>query len=336
MAPHLLLGAAGVATAARAWVVSLRPPAGARPGGAPDVDGLAYLAGGPRRVVEVAVARLVRTGALEVAPGARVRVRGAAPVAAGRSPGAAPAPPVASRGGTTPDVHVAGPDRAVRAPRDTVLVPSVPSVSSVPPPVPSVPSATPVLDRRVRHHAGRESAVDRLLTAYADDPEVHAARTRLAAAGLVGDAAASGVRRRARRTLTAFAQVAGAAGALVFLGLLVGIARTGVSPLVFGVLGVAVVVTAGLGMLAWAVDARPAPRFRTSAGWRALAAARRGPTRGHEWRVALDGLGAEVPLGWRAGWWRARHVLRRLVPAAALALVAAGTAEVLAVVARLS
>ncbi|MGE3255804.1 TIGR04222 domain-containing membrane protein [Pseudonocardia sp.] len=298
MAPHLLLAAGGAAVTAWAWAVSLRPPGRAHPGAQPDVDELAYLAGGPRRVVEVAVARLVRSGALEVRARARVRPR---------DPGGAAARPI--RGGAPAD-----PARGAGAPPDV-----------------------PVLDRRVLHDAGRDGAIGRILAAHAGDPEVDAARDRLAAAGLVGDPAAAGNRRRARRTLVTLTEVSAAAGALMFAGLVIGIARTGTSPVWFGVLGVAVTVTAGLGVLAWAVDPHPPPRFRTVAGLRALAAARRASTsRAQDRRVALAGLGAEVPLGWRAGWWRARHLLRRLVPVAAVAMVIAVTAEVLLLVARLS
>lgn len=77
--PHLALLAAGAGIACWARVASLRPPG--RAGDARrtrrdlDDDELAYLAGGSRRVVEVAVARLVRTGALEIRPRARVRPR---------------------------------------------------------------------------------------------------------------------------------------------------------------------------------------------------------------------------------------------------------------------
>src|SRR5215218_9303820 len=77
--PHLALLAAGAGIACWARATSLRPPGGAgdarRTGRDLDDDELAYLAGGSRRVVEVAVARLVRAGELEVLPRARVRPR---------------------------------------------------------------------------------------------------------------------------------------------------------------------------------------------------------------------------------------------------------------------
>ncbi|MGE3284662.1 MAG: TIGR04222 domain-containing membrane protein [Pseudonocardia sp.] len=302
LAPHLLLAAGGAAVAARAWLASLRPPGRAHPGAQLGVDELAYLAGGPRRVVEVALARLVRSGALEVRPRARVRPRGAGAAASGSRPGA-------SGAGRRP----------------------------APPPDAAPSPDTPLLDRRVQHHAGRDGAVRRILAAHTGDPEVVEARDRLAAAGLVGDPGAAAIRRRARRTLVTLTQVSAAAGVLVFVGLLIGIARTGTPPVWFGVLGVAVTVTAALGVLAWAVDSRPEPRFRTVAGLRALAAARRVSTsRAQDRRVALAGLAADVPLGWRAGWWRVQHVLQRLVPVAVVAVVIAVTAQVLVLVARLS
>jgi uncharacterized protein (TIGR04222 family) len=81
--PHLALLGAGAGIACRARLTSLRPPGRAsavhRTGRDLDDEELAYLAGGPRRVVEVEVARLVRTGALEVLPRARVRPRAARP-----------------------------------------------------------------------------------------------------------------------------------------------------------------------------------------------------------------------------------------------------------------
>jgi uncharacterized protein (TIGR04222 family) len=319
MAPHLLLAAGGAAVTAWAWLVSLRPPGRAHPGAQVDVDELAYLAGGPRRVVEVSVARLVRSGSLEVRPRARVRPRDPGGAAARPIRGGAPADP-AGRGGGAQPARRADPARAAEPAGGAGAPPEV-----------------PVLDRRVLHHAGRDAAIGRILAARAGDPEVDAARDRLAAAGLVGDPAAAANRRHARRTLVTLTEVSAAAGALVFAGLVIGIARTGTSPVWFGVFGVAVTVTTVLGVLAWAVDPHPAPRFRTVAGLRALAAARQASTsRAQDRRVALAGLGAEVPLGWRAGWWRARHLLRRLVPVAAVAVVIAVTAQVLVLVARLS
>lgn len=359
--PHLLLAAGGAAVTAWAWLASLRAPGPAAPDNPLDVDELAYLAGGPRRVVEVAVARLVRSGELEVRPGARVRVRGSG----GGPPGSGGGP-------------AAGEGTAAGSP-DGVSSPAV-------------------LDRRVLFHAVRDGSVARILAAHAGDPEVVAARDRLAVAGLVGDSAAAGLRRRARHTLVTLAELSVAAGVLVFAGLLIGIARTGASPVWFGVLGVAVTVTAGLTILVWVVDPRPMPRFRTAAGLRALARARRAPDRGtardgvanrrggsgrardrggsdrsqgfdgrvanlrgapdratdrrgapdrsrvsgrlpessRDRRVALAGLSAEVPLGWRGTWWRVRHVLVRLVPVVAIAVVVVATAEVLVLVARLS
>lgn len=270
--PHLALLATAAVIVARARLASLRPPAPvAAPARDPDVEELAYLAGGPRRVVEVAVARLVRSGALELRPGARVRRRTA-----------------------------------------------------------EIPASLDVLDRRVLDHAGREASLGRILDARAGDHEVAAVRQRVAAAGLRGDPATAEIRRRAAGRLVTLEHV-GAVGCVVVLGgLFVGIARTGASPVSFAVLGVAIAATVVVRLLVFAADPAPEPPFRTPAGLRALADARRRPgTR--ERRVALGGLAADpdVRLGWRGSWWRSRAVLLRLVPVAAVAVAAVGVVLVL-------
>lgn len=266
--PHLALVAAGVAVLTAARTASLRPPEHARaaaPARDLDPDELAYLAGGPHRVVETAVARLLRLGALEVRPGARVRRRAA-----------------------------------------------------------EIPPGLDPLTRRVLDHADREASLARILTVHASDPEVGAVRHRLAAAGLRGDPDAARHRELATWWLTGICRAAEAGCVLIFGGLIVGIARTGAPPVSFGVLGVAIAAAVVLRLLRVAADPVPEPRYRTPAGLRALADARRAQKAGsRERRVALGGLAADsgVPLGWRASWWRWRGVLRRLAPVAAATVV---------------